>query len=80
MKISNKLSKAINLLLFTASLCFVLWFLGSLYIKNYKEIIEGTYVYDRFETPLMMSLLLIVFLVLLYLGVKLFNKKHKNDI
>ncbi len=63
-----------------AILLVVCWFIGSLYLKNYKKIIDGTYVYDRFETPLMMSPLLILFLFFLYLGVKSYSKNEKTKI
>jgi|GEM_PF-6651800 len=50
------------------------WFIGSLYLKNYDRIIGGTYTYDRFETPIMASPLMMVFLLFLYLCVKMYNK------
>jgi uncharacterized membrane protein len=79
MDFAKTISKVIKILVFMASLLVVCWFIGSLYLKNYKKIIDGTYVYDRFEAPLMMSPLLIVFLLFLYLWVKLYSKKVKQQ-
>jgi len=79
MDFAKKTSKVFKILMFMASLLVVCWFIGSLYLKNCKKIIDGTYVYDRFETPLMISPLLILFLLFLYLGVKsaAMRKKQK---
>lgn len=79
MKHSKTKSKGIEIFLFLVSLIFMCWFIGSLYYKNYNKIFDGTYVYDRFETPMMMSPLLMVFLVFLYLGVKIYEKITKDN-
>lgn len=72
------LSKVIQSILFLATFCLMLWFLIVLYRKNFDDIIEGTYVYDRFETPIMLSPLLIIFLLLIYIILKIIKAAKKR--
>lgn len=74
MKPTEVITKITKITVFVVSLCFVTWLISSLYLKNYNRILDGTYVYDRFETPLMMVPVLMVFLFIIYLGVKIYGK------
>lgn len=67
-----------QLVMFLLILSLMLWFLFSLYNKNIKDIIGGTYVYDRFETPLMLSPFLLLFMFFLYILVRFISRRKKT--
>ena len=54
-------------------------FLFSLYVKNYDAIIQGTYTYDWFETSLMLSPLLILFMGFLFFLVRITEIFHEKS-
>jgi hypothetical protein len=64
--------------MFLVVLGFVLWFILSLYRKNFADIVNGTYVYDRFETPWMLSPFLIIFMFFLFVVSRRLDKRKKK--
>lgn len=72
-----------TLLIFSLTLYAVSYYIIHLYWTNVPAILNGTYEYDRMEAAWMEAPLIIVFMLILYFGIQLYeyvmNIKHKKN-
>jgi len=66
--------------IFSVVLCTVIFYTFGLYKKNIPEILNGTWEYDKLEAAFMGAPLIMVFLFLLYVGVKIYDGRNTKNI
>ena len=73
MEYANAIKSLLKIIVFFASLIFMGSYVFNLWRTNFRQLVEGTYIWNWFETPIMLSPLLILFLFAIYVGVKIFE-------